>query len=397
MNGVWITGIGVVSAAGIGPESLWRAIASGTPCIRSLAPDLWGGHVADSLRRQLPHGAGSALGRSGKLLVAAALDAWRDAGLEDAGDVACEAGLLGASSIGPLAEALDAQARALSGRKPLPGDVSRCAPGSAAAFAAAAIGALGPLLSISGGSVSSMLAIGEAWIKVATGQLDVCVAAAGEAPLHPRIVDIFRAAGIVADGGPDACRPFDRMRTGTLLGEAGAALVLESAAHARRRGRRPHGVIRGYASAGDPEARRTAPDPEARGLTRAVVRALTIAGIARSDVDYLQLHGTGTRLGDAAEARALAAIFGADRAARIPAAATKPITGHCLGASGAVETIVALLAMRDQCVPPTANVSVIDCEVGIAAAARNATINTAVVESAGFGGRTAALVLARGA
>src|SRR5581483_2657014 len=214
-----------------------------------------------------------------------------------------------------------------------------------------------------------------------------------ESPLHPAIVQAFAAAGILApgDGGPLPCRPFDPARCGTVLGEGAGALVLESAEHAARRGARPRAVLAGFSLSGEAHGM-TSPDPSGRGVRRAASQALGDTPCDR--LGWIKTHGTGTPLNDAAECRGLAALLG-DALPRIPLTSLKPALGHCLGASTAVETVAAVLALARGFVPATLGTARVDpalppCTVALRRAAASAPV---LVLAESFGGRCAALLL----
>lgn len=403
MNGlrrVWITGVASLTAAGDSPAALGDAAFAGRALTRPSPDGPWSvatlpfdplDLVPEALRRDLDH--------VGAMLVAAALGAWRDAGLAPAPDLdddPSRAGIVSASAIGATAAQLDAYARWTAGRPASPRDLVRTAQGLAAAMAGNTLGVLGPSLHLAGGSVSGATAVGEAWMRVATGQLDRCVAVAAESPVHRAVLTQFAATRILAEGGPEVFRPFSPHRCGTQLGEGAAALLLESDASVMARGASPKGAVLGYGASADGGAHTVAPDPEGRGVTRAARAALTSAGLGASDVGMTLFHGTGTTLNDIAESAGFAAVFGGG-AGRPPGAATKPVTGHCLGACGAIESVVALESLARGAVPPTANLDEVDPALNapVAAFARATAPRVALVLAAGFGGRNAALLLAR--
>ncbi|MEZ4393350.1 MAG: beta-ketoacyl synthase N-terminal-like domain-containing protein [Polyangiales bacterium] len=397
---VWITGVAALTAAGEGASALGDAVVAGRALTRPSEHGPWSvatlpfdpaATLPELLRRDLD--------RVGAMLVAAALGAWRDAGLAPAippDEDPARTGIVSASAVGAVAAQLDAYARWTAGRPASPRDIVRTAPGLAAAIAANALGALGPAIHLSCGSVSGATALGDAWMRVATGQLDRCLAVASESPIHRAVLTQFAATRILAEGGPDALKPFSPNRCGTQLGEGAAALLLESDAAVRARGATVRGAVLGYGAAADGGAHTVAPDPDGHGAIRAARAALRAAGLGVDEVDLVLLHGTGTTLNDAAEARAYGALFGGC-ASPPPAAATKPITGHCLGACGALESVIALACLARGVVPPTANLDAVDpaLAVPVAAHARSVAARTALVLSAGFGGRNAALLLAR--
>jgi 3-oxoacyl-[acyl-carrier-protein] synthase II len=396
---VWVTGCGVVSAAGVGNDSLRDLLLHGRSGVRQ-HPGVCDFPVG---RADTP-GAGAAaharhLDRSAALFVAAVEEAWRSAGLPAAPEAPERAMVIEGSSLGPMAELLSWEARRLAAREsgmPRPSALVRFMTGAGGAAVAHAHGIRGAVLHVSAGSVSAMAAIGEACTKIAAGAADLAVSGGGECPLHPEIVSVFAAAGILAcdDGAPAACRPFDARRTGTVLGEGAAALLLESDEHARRRGAVPRAVVKGSGLASEAYSF-TAPDPEGTGVRSAVRQAL--GSIAPGDIGWIKTHGTGTRANDLAESRGLAAVFGAELPG-VPLTSLKPALGHCLGASGAVETVAALLALEERVVPPTLNTEHLDpvlpaCTV--ATRPLEPARDTVLLLAESFGGRCAALVMER--
>jgi 3-oxoacyl-[acyl-carrier-protein] synthase II len=401
---VVVTGLGAISSAGPAVADLWDAAEEGRASIQALQFNSGSGEPACGGRVVAPIEepdvrARQRLDRSGLLLLAALRQAWRDADLETRppSDVA-RVGIIVGSSLYNLSGVLDEHAAWLQGIDPRPSDLVRCSAGAAASFAAWSLGIGGSVQTLCGGSVTSACALGEGRLKIAAGWLDICIVGGSEAPIHPIVYRVFEKAGVLARRGPATFRPFDGGRTGTLLGEAGAAIVLESERHAIERGVSPRASLLGYGASRDASFSWTGPDPDGGGLFRAARCALDSAALTPDDVDYVQLHGTGTRANDAAEGRAMARLFGVERARRVAASATKPITGHCLGASGAIETVTAIGALTREFVPPTLNYEAFDpteVEIGVCPHPRRARVGCALVNTVGFGGQNAVLVLGR--
>jgi 3-oxoacyl-[acyl-carrier-protein] synthase II len=196
-----------------------------------------------------------------------------------------------------------------------------------------------------------------------------------------------------ADEPSRACKPFDRSRSGFVMSAGAAALLVESAEHARRRGAEVLGEIAGYGVTSD-AYHPTAPRPDGSGAIAAMRAALDDARISAGEIGHVNAHGTGTLLNDEMEAGALRAVFG-EAAASVPVTSTKSTTGHLLGAAGTLEAVISLLAMRDGVIPPTINLddpAFADLNV-VANVAREARMRTVLSNSFGFGGHNAALVI----
>jgi 3-oxoacyl-(acyl-carrier-protein) synthase len=243
--------------------------------------------------------------------------------------------------------------------------------------------------------VSAAFAVAEAWTKLTFGLLDVVVVGGGETPLEPEIVACFDAAGVLAPvEAVPPCRPFDRDRAGTVLGEGAGAIVLERAAHAQRRGRAPRAVVSGVGASCESHSS-VAPDPSGAGVAQAVLAAL--AGTDPGEIAWIKAHGTGTRANDAAECRGLATALGAELE-HSWLTSLKPALGHCLGASAAVETVAAVLALEEEMVPATLGTSGADPALprcAIATSVREDRRPVALLLAESFGGRCAATVLRR--
>ena len=207
----------------------------------------------------------------------------------------------------------------------------------------------------------------------------------------------MRALSRRNDAPEQASRPFDADRDGFVIGEAGAVLVLEELEHAKRRGASVYAEVAGYGVSSDAQ-HITEPDPTGENPARAMRMALEDAGVSPDEIDYINAHGTSTPLGDASETRVIKNALGTDLARKIPISSTKGATGHCLGASGAVEAIFCALAIRTGSLPPTINQqqSDPDCDLDyIPNQPRQADVRVAVSNSFGFGGHNSTLALRR--
>jgi len=392
---VWVTGIGAVSAAGLGAAALGEMLIEGRTGVRSL-PELDCVPVGQAVTPPR-HRASRHLDRSARFFLAAGEEAWHDAGLDDCSLDFRRCGVLEGSSLGPLADLLTEHNEQLvrsSSDAARPSRLVRYMSGAGGASLAQLHGMRGPVLHLSAGSVSAACAIGEGFQKISLGLLDVVVAGGAECPLHPEIIATFRSAGILSepDAGGGACRPFDRRRNGTVLGEGAGVLVLEAAEHARRRGARPHAVVAGFGISCEAYSM-TSPDPTGSGVVQAVRDAL--GAMDPEEIGWIKTHGTGTRLNDAAECRGLAAVFGESLPAT-PLTSLKPAVGHCLGASAGVETVGAITALERRLVPPTLGSDAVDPELPpytVATVTSNSDKTTALMLAESFGGRCTALVL----
>ncbi len=242
-------------------------------------------------------------------------------------------------------------------------------------------------------------AVGEALRFIRDGEADVVLAGAAEAAITPFGIAAFCSAGAMSTGNDDparACRPFDRNRTGFVMGEGSAVLVVEEAAHAAARGAHVYAELLGYGTNGD-GYHMVQPRPDGTGAARCLVLALEDAGVDPEDVDYANAHGTGTQANDSAETLAYKLAFG-DAARRLAISSTKPVMGHLMGASGAAEAVVAALAIERGVIPPTMNLTEPDpqCDLDyVPGQARRKDVRIALSVSLGFGGHNAAIVLGR--
>jgi 3-oxoacyl-[acyl-carrier-protein] synthase II len=267
---------------------------------------------------------------------------------------------------------------------------------SAAGQVAINLGARGPNMAVLSACASSANAIGEAAAIIRRGDADVVIAGGAEAGILRLSIAAFNVMGALSTDNDDpqhACRPFDATRGGFVMGEGSALLILESEEHARARGARIRGEVAGYGASAD-AFHIVAPAEDGSGAIIAMRCALENGRVGLAEIDYINAHGTGTPLNDRMETRAIKAIFG-ERAYQIPVSSTKPITGHLLGAAGAVEAIICLKAMEESCLPPTMNLNARDpdCDLDyVPNQARPGEIKLAMSNSFGFGGHNACLI-----
>ena len=270
-------------------------------------------------------------------------------------------------------------------------------PNMVAGHVAMEFGAKGPNLVTATACASGATAIGTARDLLRTGACDIVITGGTEAGLTPLAMSGFAQMGALSGRREDpaaASRPFDVDRDGFVAGEAAGILVLERPEDAAARGARVYGAVRGYGASADAH-HETAPDPEGNGAQRAIVAALADAELTPADVDHVNAHGTSTPLNDVAEARTLRRVLGDG----FSVTSTKGVTGHTLGAAGAIEAAFSLLTIGQRLVPPTANLESQDPEIDldvVAKAPRDQDVEVALSNSFGFGGHNAVLVLTRG-
>jgi 3-oxoacyl-[acyl-carrier-protein] synthase II len=259
------------------------------------------------------------------------------------------------------------------------------------------LGAKGPSFSIASACASGGDSIGQAALLIRSGIVDAALAGAAEATVTELGVAVFDRMGALShrDGlKVPTPAPFDRDRDGLVMGEGAAVLVLEELDVARARGAQVLAELVGYGSTAD-AYHITAPAPGGEGGAAAIRRALESAALAPPDVDYINAHGTGTSLNDAAETAAIKAAFG-KHAYRIPISSTKSMTGHLMGATGALEAIICVRAIRENVVPPTINLHHPDpeCDLDyVPNRARETPVSVAISNAFGFGGHNAVLAL----
>ncbi len=257
-------------------------------------------------------------------------------------------------------------------------------------------GLLGYTSTVSTACAAGSQAIGESAEVIRRGEASVMLAGGTEGPLAITCMAGFSALRAVSTRNDEplrASRPFDAGRDGFILSEGSGVVVLESLAHAQRRGARIYAELIGYASTCD-AYHVTAPEPHGHGAARAMKRALQRAGVGADEIDYINAHATSTEVGDAAETLAIKTVFG-ERAYSIPVSSTKSMTGHMTTAAGAVEATAAILAMRHSLIPPTINYETPDpvCDLDyVPNQARPAKLGMVMSNSFGFGGINSVLI-----
>ncbi len=284
-------------------------------------------------------------------------------------------------------------------RRVSPTLIANMIPDSASGHIAIQLGAQGPNMAVVAACSTGGHNVGEAFETVRRGDAEVIIAGASEAPIEPLLVASFTTMRGLAEGNehPErACKPFDARRSGFVLSEGAAALVLESLDHALARGAPIIAELIGYGNSADARDM-IAADETGAGAARAMKMALRKAGVAPEVVDYINAHGTGTPLNDAAETQAIKTVFG-PHAHRLAISSTKSMLGHMMGAAGAAEALFCALAIHDSRIPPTINLEQPDpaCDLDyVPNVAREARVDVALSNSIGLGGHNSALLLRR--
>ena len=400
---VVVTGIGPITPVGTGVEEFWTGLVTGRngigPIERFDTSDLpvkLSGDVPDF--DPSPWMDAKEIRRTDRFVryaMASAAMAWEDAGRPEAS--AERSGVVYATGIGGIETLLTQHSVLLekgAGRVS-PFMVPALMANAASGHIAMRLGFTGPNLCTVSACSSSNHAIGEAMRYIRDGYLDVCVAGGSEAATLPLTIAAFaQMTALTKNPDPEtASRPFDAARDGFVLSEGACSLVLESERHARDRGARIYAEVAGY-GASDDAFYITAPDPKGSGASLAMTWALRDAGEEPRAVSYVNAHGTSTPLNDAAETAAIKAALGEEVAHRVPVSSTKSMTGHMLGAAGAVEGAACVLAIARGTIPPTIHFETPDPECDLDCVpneARQAEVRLALSNSFGFGGHNAVI------
>jgi beta-ketoacyl-acyl-carrier-protein synthase II len=406
---VVITGLGVVSPVGNNVETFWNALCTGTSGIGPITafdtadyPSKIAGEVRDvdfgqfvdakEVRRT---------DRAILLAMVAAHEAVKQAGFDSSPDDAERIGTIIGSGIGGLST-LEAEHTKLIQRGPSrvsPFLIPMMIPDMPAGRVSMEYGLRGPNYALVSACASGAHSIGDAFMMIKCGLADAMVAGGTEAVITPMAFAGFcsmKALSTRNDTPEQASSPFDIKRDGFVMGEGSGILVLEELDHALVRGAKIYGELIGYGASGDAH-HLSAPAPEGAGAQIAMKMALTSAGLQPSDIDYINAHGTSTQLNDKFETCAIRHVFG-EHASSVAISSTKSMTGHLLGASGAIECIASALAITDGCVPPTINYEDPDPECDLEYTPNTSgkkTIRYAMSNSFGFGGHNACLILGK--
>jgi 3-oxoacyl-[acyl-carrier-protein] synthase II len=409
---VVVTGLGAITPIGLTVAAFWQALVkgvSGAAPIVSFDASGWSTTFACEIKgfdplTRLDRKEAKRIDRFAQYALHAAIEAVEDAGIDFAGypvESRERVGVIFGSGFGGILTVQEqAQNLQLDGpRRISPFFVPMMIPDMAAGLIAMRYGLHGPNHALVSACATGNHNIGDAMHTIRRGEADVVICGGSEAPMCELGVGAFAASRALStrnDSPETASRPFDATRDGFVMGEGACALVLESLQHALARDARIYAEVAGVGASADAH-HMTAPHPEGLGARLAMQRALSTAGLALDEVDTINMHGTSTDLGDAAESEAIRALFGA-HAERITPTSTKSMTGHMLGAAGAAEAIASILSIVYGVVPPTINFSTPDpaCDLPYAFnAAVERPVRVALSNAFGFGGHnTSALFVA---
>ena len=406
---VVVTGVGLVTPVGNDTPSSWAAILAG----RSGAGPLtrydhteFKAHFAAEVKdfdpvRYVGKQDARRLDRFLHFAVAAAQEALTDANFDISQYDPRRVGVHIGSGIGGVNILLEQYEvlRTRGPRRVSPFTVPGLMPNSAAAYVSIMTGARGPSLALSTACATGSHSLGEAAEIIRRGKADTMIAGGSEAAIVGHAAAGFESMGALSTRNDDpqrASRPFDAGRDGFVMAEGAGVVILERLDLARARGARIYGELVGYGASAD-AYHITAPAEDAAGTADCMRLALDDAGLAPTDVDYLNAHGTSTPLNDTSETKAIKLAFG-EHAYKLAVSSTKSMTGHFMGAAGAIEAVFCLLAIRDQILPPTINYETPDpvCDLDyVPNRARAAKIDVAMSNSFGFGGHNGTLILRR--
>jgi 3-oxoacyl-[acyl-carrier-protein] synthase II len=401
-----VTGIGVFSSVGNTRTDFWNALISGTSGVKPIQAFDASGHKSQMAsevnftpedylsRSQIRRAA-----RVSQLASCAAVEAVKDAGLNLEEENRLRVGCVIGSAAGDHDDCEEMYAKF---KEKGPGFVNpltvpRMIPNMPACNAAILLGIHGPNLGVSTACATGASSIGTAMSLLRDGRADVILAGGAESTITPLVVDSYSSMRVLSKRNHDpqgASRPFDADRDGFVIGEGAGVLVLETLEHARQRGAQILAVAKGYGMTSD-AFNIALPEPNGQWAAAAVQDALRDAGLNPADIDYINAHGTSTKVNDATETAAIRRVFG-DR--NVPVSSNKSMIGHTLGAAGAIEAAATVLSVFHQIAPPTINQHTKDplCDLDVVPnEAREFEIDAAMSNAFGFGGQNAVLIFTR--
>jgi 3-oxoacyl-[acyl-carrier-protein] synthase II len=401
-----VTGLGATTPLGGDVSTTWKNLLAGKSGVSTIEKDwiakyevpvTFAGQAAVLAAELLTPQEQRRLDPSSQFALVSAREAWADAGTPDV--MPERLAVEYATGIGGVWTLLDAFAtlQERGPRRVLPMTVPMLMPNGPAAAIGMDLAARGGVRTAVSACASSTEAIGNAYNRLQSGDVDIVVAGGCEAAIHPLPLSSFAAMHALSrrnEAPAQASRPYDLNRDGFVMGEGGATLILETEEHAIARGAKIYAELAGGAVTSD-AYHITAPDPQGSGAARAILNALAQAGASIEDVKHINAHATSTSVGDIAEYMALQRVFG-NLLAGIPVTATKSSTGHLLGAAGAVEAIFTILALHEGIIPPTINLTDPDPAItlDVVTSPRELVGKNilAISNSFGFGGHNAVVV-----
>ena len=403
---VVVTGLGVITSIGHDVNSFWSSLLAGRCGIERVSlfdPSEFACQIGAEVRNwdAAKHMDPKEARRNDRYThfgFVAAKQAVNDAGLDVAKEDGDRVGVMIGSGIGGM-YTYESQLKVMAERGPRkvsPFTIPSLIGNMCSGLLAIEIGARGPNFGLVSACATGTHAIGEAAHAIRRGDADVMVAGGSEAAITPFAYASFcsmKAMSTRNDSPQTASRPFDKNRDGFIMGEGSGILVLESLEHAQLRGARIYCELAGYAATCD-AYHITQPDPEGKGLSMAMKRALASAQADPSSVDYINAHGTSTPYNDKFETLAIKKVFG-DHARTVPVSSTKSMTGHLLGAAGGIESIISVKTIETGMIAPTINLHEPDpdCDLDyVPNQARQKSVRTVLSNNLGFGGQNAAVV-----
>lgn len=406
---VVVTGLGTLSPLGLDVESTWQSVVSGRSGVGPITRFDASQHETKFAAEVKGFDPEAVLGRKDarrmdrfvQFAVVAADQALKDAGLEINDSNRDRIGALIGTGIGGVATfANEAETLREKGpRRISPFLIPMILPDTAGGQVAIHLGVRGPNLAVTSACATGTNAVGEAAQMIRRGAADVMIAGGTEAALTSLIIAGFNVMTALSTRNDDpaaASRPFDKTRDGFVAGEGSGILILESEDHARARGARIYGAVRGYGITND-AYHISAPAENGAGAAKCMQLALDDAGLSPRQIDYLNAHGTSTQLNDKSETAAVKTVFG-EAAYDLPISSTKSMHGHLLGAAGAVEAIICLKALETGLIPPTINYATPDplCDLDyVPNHARPKALQTVMSNSFGFGGHNGCIIFDR--
>ena len=403
---VVVTGLGTINPLGNNVSDTWNSLINGVSGVDYISsfdtdelPVKFAGEVKNfDANEYLGKQQARKLDRSGHLSIHATEEALKDAGLDTEERLGSEVGIVFGTGIGGIGATEQAvrtyDERGASRINPLA--ITQLMPNSSTGQVAIKFGIEGPSLTITTACAASANAIGEAKNMIQNGIVDMVIAGGTESGTTAMTIGAFaqiRALSTNNENPKEACRPFDKNRDGFVMGEGSTVLVMESEESAKKRGANIYGYISGYGATTDAH-HITAPAEGGKGAVEAMKKALADAEIRNEEVDYINAHGTSTPANDKNETAAIKTVFG-DMADQLNISSTKSMTGHLLGGGGAFESLVSLLSLRNNIIPPTINLNNHDedCDLNYTPnVALEKDLSIAMSNSFGFGGHNGVLV-----